>query len=156
MYRIPTVMLIGAMCAAVAGCGEPAADTPTETAPAAQGGSAASMPIAGVRGDPEVRHAMQCWGVTNGSYLIHMASPDRVVGFPQASMDDYRAWSAQAEILIRDKGGTLDDYNALQSEFQERFLSEESRQTLRPVLEECLRTVPVAALEVEQPILTGP
>ena len=55
MYRIPTVMLIGAVCAAVAGCGEPAADTPTETAPAAQGGSDASMPIAGVRGDAEVR-----------------------------------------------------------------------------------------------------
>ena len=88
--------------------------------------------------------------------MIHMAAPDRVVGFPQATMNDYRAWSAQAEILIRDKGGTLDDYNALQSEFQERFMSEEARQTLRPVLEECLRTVPVAALEVEQPILTSP
>lgn len=156
MYRIQTAMLIGAVCAAVAGCGEPAADTPTEAAPAAQDGSAASIPIAGVRGDAEVRHAMQCWGVTNGSYMIHIASPDWAVGFPQATMNDYQAWSAQAEILIRDRGGSLDDYNALQSEFQERFMSEESREELRPVLEECLRTVPVAALEVEQPILTSP
>lgn len=156
MYRIPTVWLIGAVCAAVAGCGQPASDASTDAGSETQTDAGGSSPIAGVQADREVRHAMQCWGVTNGSYMIHIASPDRVVGFPQASMDDYRAWSAQAEILIRDRGGSLDDYNALQSEFQERFMSEESREELRPVLEECLRTVPVAALEVEPPILTGP
>lgn len=156
MYRIPTTLLIGAVCAVVVGCDQPATGTSTESGSAAQTDAGGSSPIAGVQGDREVRHAMQCWGVTNGSYMIHIASPDQVAGFPQASMDDYRAWSAQAEILIRDRGGSLDDFNALQSEFQERFMSEESRQELRPVLEECLRTVPVAALDVEPPILTGP
>lgn len=119
------------------------------------GDQAVPSEASGVRGDRAVRHAMRCWGVTHGSFTLHMAAPDRAAGFPRATGQDYNAWANQGAILIREQGGSLADYDALKSEFQVSFTRQTQRDELRPVLEACLRTVPTAALDVDQPILTG-
>ncbi|MGA0544061.1 hypothetical protein ACO2Q1_02165 [Brevundimonas sp. VNH65] len=147
--------------AVTAGCGQRqdeadragrAADVETSGPPAAR---QTAGPAAGLANDPEIGHAMRCWGLTSGSYFLHLASPETAGDLPKASTEDYAAWANQGAVLIKARGGTLADYNALKKAHQTNLVRAREREAAVQPLRTCIATVPREMLEVEQPILTS-
>lgn len=148
------------------GCGEPTAGTgaghePTvveDTSPTRKTSAQRDRPKASSRiaGDPQIRNAMRCWGLTSGSYFLHLASPETAGDLPKAAAEDYGAWANQGATMIKARGGTLDDYNALKREHQTNLVRTREREAAVSPLRTCIETAPRHMLNVEQPILTGP
>lgn len=153
--------ILAAGLAVTAGCGqsqdEPhqsgrAADMETSGSPTAR---QRAEPAARLANDPEIRRAMRCWGLTSGSYFLHLASPETAGDLPKASTEDYAAWANQGAVLIKAKGGTLADYNALKKAHQTNLVRAREREAAVKPLRTCIASVPREMLEVEQPILTS-
>lgn len=147
------------------GCDDGVQKEPGQGAGAATGGGEAAaagdhQALAGLQGgegprpDPALHRAMECWALTHGSYFLHMASAETAQGLPKASPQDYRAWGNQAATLIRDRGGTVAQFDALKKRYGTQLLSPAEREEVTPRLQTCIATAPRHMLDVEEPILT--
>ncbi|MEN3952321.1 hypothetical protein [Iodidimonas sp. SYSU 1G8] len=111
--------------------------------------------VPGAMAQDDLAHALDCWGVTHGSYFLHLASPETAGDLPKASDADYRAWSNQAETLAKAKGMSLGAFSAERQKYQVSLISAKKRAAATPRLKTCIATAPLDMLNVETPILVG-
>lgn len=140
MTRFPTLpvrlALTAAAALAVAGC---FGDSNSSS------GGSSSVPSAGSSGAPRaVAEALRCWGLTHGSYNLHVAAPAYADGFPRAELTDYVAWHNEALRRAHAANLTLTQFNEYQGEFQmsTRLIREEVRDEALGPLRTCLANVP--------------
>lgn len=148
MRNAAEVLILGAAMA-LAACGKEAAapsGKPAAEAPVAKGAGKATGKLA---------EALECWGLTKGSYFLHMASPETAGDLPKASESDYRAWNNQAETIAKAQGISLAQFNILRDPYDTNLVSPKKREASVGRLKTCIATVPTEMLSVETPILVG-
>ena len=111
--------------------------------------------VSGAMAKDDLAHALDCWGVTHGSYFLHLASPETAGDLPKASSEDYRAWSNRAETLAMARGMSLSAFSAERQKYQVSMISAKKRAAAAARLETCIATAPRDMLTADAPILAG-
>lgn len=111
--------------------------------------------VPGAMAQDDLDHALDCWGVTHGSYFLHLASPETAGDLPKASSDDYRAWSDQAQTLAMARGMSLSEFAAERKKYQVLLISAKKRAAATARLKTCIATAPRDMQTADAPILAG-